>query len=489
MTKLVAIGDSLTQGVQSGAVFKTGLSFPALIAESMGLKVGSDFRVPSFPRGGLPLNIERLLRSMRLNLGTSINPLEWIFELPFLLGDFIDDLEDFYERGPGAERIASGYGYHNLAVSGFRVFHSFTVNAKVSADRISKREGRKGDDFFGLPAAPMYRIAQRVLSPNPEMYSDREQWTQIDNLEYIIKNEGEVENLILFLGANDCLGTVRDLELNDMPQEIGSDANEAERSQYNLTSETVFREDYKELVDRISSLISKTTNVFVGTVPYVTIPPITQGISGDTDEVHEGKHYFSYYGTFFANPRGFNPDRDRHLTGEQVRYIDARIRMFNDRIREVIGTASKGQWHVVDICDLLDRLALKRNTTMDIPREPLHKFFDERCNLNHPLLDDTVKPTPSVLRFQTDGNLRTGGGFFSLDCFHPTTIGYGLIAEEFLRKMQSVDVPGASPENLNWASIIKQDTLIQNPPLLWDDVIEAAESHPRFADLLYRVLA
>ena len=488
MPKLVAIGDSLTQGVQNGAIFKTGHSFPARIAESMGLNVPNDFRVPYFPRGGLPLNIERLLRSMRLKLGTSINPLEWMFELPFLLDDFIDDLEDFYERGPGKERIASRDGYHNLAVSGFRVFHSFTVNANVSADRISQREGRKGDDFFGLPAAPMYRIAQRVLSPNPDLCPDREEWTQIDNLEYITKKEGEVENLILFLGANDCLGTVRDFELNDMPQNIGSDAIEAVRSQYNLTSETVFKEDYKELVDRISRVISNTTKVFVGTVPYVTIPPITQGISGEENEVHDGKQYFSYYGTFFANPSRFNPDRDRHLTGEQVRFIDARINVFNENIRKVIDTASKGEWHVVDICDLLNQLAFRRNTTtMNIPREPLHNFFDERGNLNHSLLNDTLKPTPSVLRFQTDNNRRTGGGFFSLDCFHPTTIGYGLIAEEFLREMQSKDVPDANPENLDWEGIIKQDTLIQNPPVLWDDVIEAAESHPRFADLLYRV--
>ena len=65
MPKLVAIGDSLTQGVQSGAIYKTELSFPALIAEAMGLRVPSDFRVPRFPGSGLPLNIEALLRSMR----------------------------------------------------------------------------------------------------------------------------------------------------------------------------------------------------------------------------------------------------------------------------------------------------------------------------------------------------------------------------------------------------------------------------------------
>ena len=58
MPKLVAIGDSLTQGVQSGAIFNTQLSFPALIADAMGLNVSNEFRGPRFPGSGLPFNIE-----------------------------------------------------------------------------------------------------------------------------------------------------------------------------------------------------------------------------------------------------------------------------------------------------------------------------------------------------------------------------------------------------------------------------------------------
>lgn len=36
MPKLVAIGDSLTQGVQSGAVFSPDFSYPVRIARAMG---------------------------------------------------------------------------------------------------------------------------------------------------------------------------------------------------------------------------------------------------------------------------------------------------------------------------------------------------------------------------------------------------------------------------------------------------------------------
>ena len=486
MPKLVAIGDSLTQGVQSGAIFKTELSYPALIAEAMGLNVPNDFRVPRFPGSGLPLNLEWLLRSMRRELGKEINSREWIFELPFLLADRLDDIEDLYERGAGSRPASYSGVYHNLAVLGFRVSDSSKVHSKYSCDQIKRKEGWIKDDFLGLPSAPMYRIAQCVL--NPKQLLVRKWWTQIDNLKHLNKNEGGVKNLILFLGANDCLGTVRDLKVKDMECEEGdvSDDPEQRRANYNLTSTEVFEADYKKMVQQISKAISEDTKVFVGTVPHVTIPPITQAISGQQDFECDQRNYFTYYGPFFVNEDNFST-RDRHLTGSDVRRIDLRIDDFNCIIKKVIEEQNSvpNNWHVVDICQLLDELAFKRNKEFKIPRDPLQQFFAEKGCSNHPLLDDNLKPTPSVLRFETRNNQRTNGGLFSLDCFHPTTIGYGLIAEEFLRVMKEANVSDADPRQLNWQRIIKQDTLIQSPPMLWDDIIEAAEAHPRFSKLIY----
>ena len=491
MPKLVAIGDSLTQGVQSGAIFKTELSYPALIAESMGLNVPNDFRVPRFPGSGLPLNIEWLLRSMRRELGNEISSREWISEVPYLLADRFDYIEDLYERGAGSRPASYGGVYHNLAVSGFRVSDSFEVHSQYCCNQIKKEEGWFNDDFFGLPSAPMYRIAQRVL--NPKQLSDRKCWTQIDNLKYLNKQEGGVENLILFLGANDCLGTVRDLKIKDMKCEKGkvSDDPEQRRANYNLTSPKVFKKDYRKMVQQISQAISKDTKVFVGTVPHVTIPPITQAISGKGDFKCNGKTYFEYYYPFFVNEDNFSP-KDRHLTGKDVKKIDKRIDAFNCVIKKVIKKQNKrnnnsNNWHIVDICQLLDDLACKRKK-IKIPRNPLQQFFAAKGCPNHPLLDDNLKPTPNVLRFETCDNQRTNGGLFSLDCFHPTTIGYGLIAEEFLRVMKKANVPDAKPKQLNWQRIIKQDTLIQSPPVLWDDIIAAAEAHPRLSKSIYNFL-
>ncbi|MCG9130744.1 lipase [Candidatus Poribacteria bacterium] len=482
MPKLVAIGDSLTQGVQSGSVFKTGLSFPALIAESMGSNVPKNFRVPSFPGSGLPFNIECFLRSMRQKLGRDIEGIEWA-ELLYHLSGFVDDIEDLYERGAGSKPAAYTGLYHNLAVAGFRVYDSFKVNAKYCVCQIMDKEGWIQDDFLGLPSAPMYRIAQRVLNPGQRRYQNS--WTQIDNLKALNKPEDPVENLILFLGANDCLGTLKDLEIRDMAENPPSDPQER-RKRYNLTSAEVFREDYRRMVVQISSVISDTTRVFVGNVPHVTIAPITQGISGDDDSVNNDG-YFPYYGPFYATQEAFNPRWDPHLTGTEAQRIDKRIDEFNAIIGELIQEQGE-RWQVVDICALLDDLAVKRNSETDCPTEVLENFFQRRNRSDHPLLAANLNPTPSVLRFESSQRGRISGGLFSLDCFHPTTIGYGLIAEEFLREMENVNVENADPTRLNWRQIIKRDSLIQNPPALWDDILEVADAHPRLTSLIYRIL-
>ncbi len=483
MPKLVAIGDSLTQGVQSGAVFKTKQSFPALIAESMGLNVPDDFRVPRFPGSGLPINIEWLLRSMRRKLGSDIRRIEWA-ELLFRLRDFVDDVEDLYERGAGSKPAAYTGLYHNLAVAGFRVYDSFKVNTRYCYDQINDKEGWIQDDFLGLPSAPMYRIAQRVL--NPGQQESRNSWTQIDNLEALNRPDDPVEILILFLGANDCLRTIKDLRIRDMEGEPSSDPQER-RERYNLTSTTVFEENYRTMVAEISNAISDTTSVFVGTVPHVTIAPITRGILKSEDSAVDDDGYFPYYGRFFATQEEFNHHWDPHLTRDQALEIDERIDGFNTIIENIIGEQGE-MWHTVDICALLDNLAVRRNLNTDCPTEVLESFFQGRGQDDHPLLTHCLDPLPSVLRFESSDHERTSGGFFSLDCFHPTTIGYGLIAEEFLRKMQEVEIEGADPACLNWRQIIKRDSLIRTPPALWDDILEAADAHPRLSDLIYRIL-
>ena len=510
MPKLVAIGDSLTQGVQSGAVFSPDFSYPVRIARAMGLDVSEDFRTPRIPGHGLPLNIEWLLRSMRETLGESIDLQEWLVNVPFSLARHLDEIEDYYERGLGSRPVRYSGIYHNLAVAGFRVYDSFTVDSNYCRSQIDNTEGWIKDDFLGLPAASTYRIARRVL--NPHLIPNRGTWTQIDNLRYFKENRDPVENLILFLGANDCLGTVRDLKIKEMPSRNRYKDPEKRRDRYNLTSLSVFKKDYRHMMGLISAAISPKTKVFVGTIPHVTIAPITQGlgepIKQKSGEKNGGnKQYFENYGPFFATEKNFRTEFGRTLSCRDVQRIDKRIDDFNDIIIDEV--EERDNWYIVDICKLLDSLAIRRkknlkeNSVEGQAREVLEQFFDDKNVSNHPLLCGDLNPTPSVLRLDScstnrgkdgDHTHRTAGGFFSLDCFHPTTIGYGLIAEAFLDKMKEAEVPEVHEnerlpwQQLDWRTLIQQDTLVKNPPALWDDIIDAAIAHPHLADIICRIL-
>lgn len=50
--------------------------------------------------------------------------------------------------------------------------------------------------------------------------------------------------------------------------------------------------------------------------------------------------------------------------------------------------------------------------------------------------------------------------------------------------MQAVDIAGADPRKLDWPTLIAQDSLLQAPPRLWDDIILAAEKNAGLWDLL-----
>jgi len=483
--KLVTIGDSLTQGFQSGAIemSKIAWSSPAIVARALGLDVPLDFRVPRIPGPGLPLNIEDLLNHVQKELGNSINTPEWVFRFPWVARRYLDQVEDYYERGGGTLPAKFRGLYHNLAVWGYTVRESLSLTPQRCRAVIEEEEGWIDDDFVGAPSASMYRTAMRVL--NPGGTAERMADSQIATFERLARSE-RIDVLLLGLGANDCLGTVLMLEVKDMAEAKGPiSPDPIERLAYNLTSEEQFALDYRELAQRVErALHGQGTKVFVSTVPHVTIPPITSGL-GKFDGT-----YFDAYARFFVNDEN-RPRNPEQLTREQARTIDARIDDFNRIIR---AEADMRGWHVVDLCALLDRLAVKRQQLrpgataqqkLD-PAQPLREYLKDRPE--HPLL--ALDPVPSILSLRVNAQgKRTQGGLFSLDGVHPTTIGYGLIAELYLSEMQKAGVPGADPRKLPWADVIANDSLLHAPPRIWDDVVGAAEQHAWLWNLVFRLIA
>jgi GDSL-like Lipase/Acylhydrolase len=491
MLTFASIGDSLTQGFQSGAIHKTGWSYPTIIARALGLDVPLDFRVPRIPGPGLPLNIEDMLRRIHDALGDNVSLAEWILKFPRIAHDYIDEIEDYYERGGGTLPPKFRGVYHNLAVWGFTVNEGVALDYKLCVKAIEEDEGWIEDDFLGTPSAPMYRTAQRVL--NPGRQADRETDTQVKALARLAA-EKPVDVLLLWLGANDCLGTVLTLEIRDMQDATGPIPKDPlKRLDWNLTSAKQFEADYQSLIDTVSAALEgQATKIFIGTVPHVTIPPITSGV-GQFDGA-----YYDHYARFFINQENFNPILHKNLSRKDAKLIDKRIDAFNTAIRKVVAAANQKEtkkpagkrrsWHLVDICRVLDDLAVKRQGFEKNPEQALLRYYARQGITNHPLLQ--LSPIPSILLLRTDEHgKRVGGGFFSLDGVHPSTIGYGLVAEVFLVEMQEAGVPDADPRRVPWQEVIGNDTLLQSPPRVWDDVCEAGSHHASLWDLIFRVLS
>ena len=85
---------------EAGAVFHTDLSWPAIVAWELGWY--DQFRKPLYGGpGGLPLNIELLLRDLEHRFGADLD--WWEFPLALFQGrQFMDRVEDYWERGPGS---------------------------------------------------------------------------------------------------------------------------------------------------------------------------------------------------------------------------------------------------------------------------------------------------------------------------------------------------------------------------------------------------
>lgn len=132
--RLVAIGDSLFQGFQSGAVYHTDLSVPAILAEELG--VLERFRYPRYGgMGGLPVNIELLVRDLEERFGENVD----LWEVPLALfraRQWMDEVEDYWEQGPGSLIPQLTGINNNLAMHGWDLRDALDLTAERCLARL-----------------------------------------------------------------------------------------------------------------------------------------------------------------------------------------------------------------------------------------------------------------------------------------------------------------------------------------------------------------
>jgi hypothetical protein len=459
--RLVTIGDSLTHGFMSGAIYRTDLSWPAMVAYELGVPAAG-FRFPTYEwptgPGGLPLDLERLVRAFEARFGDRLDVYE-IVSAGLWAHNYLDGIEDYWERGPGAQTPAAGDPLHNMAVYGWDVLDAATLTATVVAGQIG---APKDDPIAQIVQDNGARAGLVVLERARAGGAAR---TVVATAAAMARGEG-IETLVVMLGANNALGSVVSLQPCWSPQGY-EDLTAAQRRKaktgFNVWRPSAFAADWELLVAKLRRVQAR--HVIVATVPSVTIAPIARGVSGKIDP---RSRFFPYYTRPWISDDDFDPRRDPHLTADEARAVDSAIDAYNATIIESVAAAREDglDWYLFDLAAQLDRLAVRRYGESPWARPSWWTPYELPPELQ------SLDPVPNTRFFRSGPEGRTDGGLFSLDGVHPTTIGYGLVAREVIRIMERAGVgfthrdgtPRPGPISIDFDRILAADSLIGDPP-------------------------
>ncbi len=251
--------------MSSGAVFHTGLSWPALVARSL----GAGLVVPAYggPLDGLPLNLEKLLRGLQGRFGDTLNLLEMI-QLPLELHSLADANEDYWERGDGSRPPRTDLRYENVGIYGWDVRDCLSSTTARALARIASHPPH--DDLLGAkPDNDNDIAAASVLAPFGSAAA------QIDAVASHGR-DGGIGTLVVMLGANNALGSVvKKSVVWSGPQFQDLDQKDA----YTVWNPVHFQAEYAELIRRLLPVPAR--RVLLATVPHVTVAPIANGVNPD----------------------------------------------------------------------------------------------------------------------------------------------------------------------------------------------------------------
>ncbi|MFZ4514939.1 MAG: hypothetical protein ACOYN3_01345 [Acidimicrobiia bacterium] len=455
--RLVVLGDSLSHGFQHFAVRDTTLSWGAILAA----EAEFEFRTPDFAFGsGMPLNLEEVART----LGARNKPELPLRSLPSALiavRRVMAKTHDTWQRGDGRlPSYAPTPGVHidALAQWGFDVLDALH-HTELTQRNLMKHQRPSALVPF-LHEADLLSSA-RVLSA---VHDDcGRPLSFVEGAEYLGR-DGGIDTLVVALGANNALGTVKGLTItwsnngHDDPQCKGA---------YNLWKPEHFRAVYDRLVDRVTHINAR--RVVFCTIPHVTIAPIARGVG---DKSRDGSRYFPYYTRPWITDARFQPTRDAHLTGAEARAIDATIDCYNAHIESIVrqGRELGHDWHCFELSGLLDQMASRRYINDPSARPPWWKHAPLPEGLQHisPVLDTQFFDSAPRHRAQPRGH-RIQGGWFGLDGVHPTTTGYAYLAWSMANMLRDagVEFPHCDADGtvgFHWERWTAADTLLSAPP-------------------------
>ncbi|MEX0721258.1 MAG: hypothetical protein WD059_11360 [Balneolaceae bacterium] len=448
--KLVVIGDSLSQGFNNGGIYRTDINFPSFLSNCLNSE--QRFEQPRFTaQAGIPLNLEILVRGLSEEFGNDIN---WKEYLPAATHMFstLRRIKRYWEGGLKDLAVDRENPYHNQSVWGFAINDSWIVNEENCLHYISNNRERF-TVFDMLPEHAKFTTARLVLNPT---FKKHPQNNQIQNVQ-VLQDDGGIENLIVCLGHNNIMGAATNLQVV-WSEQSDLEAFPADRK-HTVYRPEHFEQEYRKMAEKVSKIGAK--RIFVPTIPYVTIPPVCRGVNSDLSSQRLG--YFDYYTRFWIWDEEFDPHRHPHLTKDDAIHLDLTIDDFNSIIRSV---AKEYGWTVVPMAKNVAAMARRRLGGETIRHFPpgLAKAIKKNPGTSHIVgPDGELNLTTDYIRLNGEGKLYKGG-IFSLDGLHPTTIGYGLMANVYFQTMRQAGVKFNRP--INWDLVVAEDSLVSNPPLL-----------------------
>ncbi len=450
--RLVTVGDSLTHGFQSGAIFNTDLSWPAIVAWEMGLE---RFRRPAYNGyGGLPFNIEFVIRDLEESFG---DKLDWYELAPalFRLRHVMDQIEDWWERGGGSHVPNISGIMHNLGVYSWDLRDALSrTAAKCAADIKTPKDDLVSQIVENANERAAIRVLASARDAAGKALSPLQAAAQLGT-------DGGIETLVVFLGANNALATVTRLKV--VWSGPGYDDLDRKKA-FTVWNPVHFEAELGLVVGAVEQVAAR--YVIWGTVPHVTIAPVARGVGR---KVREGSRYFPHYTRPWIADADFDAKDDLNITEQEARAIDSAIDQYNAAITEAVrrGRQRGLDWYLLDLAGLLDRLAARRYITDPAARPDWWTPYELPAELQ------SLKPVPDSRFFASGPEGRTQGGLFSLDGVHPTTIGYGIMAQEVVNVMQTAGVTffmgdgktrRVGPVRVDFKRLIAHDTLIAHPP-------------------------
>lgn len=450
------MGDSMAQGFKNGGIYRTDLSFPAILVRS--LEPSAAFDLPSFSaQAGIPINIEVLIRGLAekyengITLGNSFGAGSEIYRT-------LRRIKSYWEGHLKSLKVEQDTPFHNQAIWGFTISDTMLMNEEYCRNYI--RENRPEYSVFNvLPDHAMYITARMVL--NPSFSKKFENNSMIDNVA-LLSDDGGIKNLIVCIGHNNVVGAVTNLNIKYSEE---SDLN----SRYADRKCTVFRPEHfkselRSLYEKVANL--KVKNVFVPTIPYVTIPPAIRGVNEDKEKPRTG--YFDYYSRFWIWDEDFDPEKHPHLTKDDAIELDIVVDRYNAIIQKL---ADEYEFCVVPVHKYVRAAARRRLGKENVT--PFPPGFVKALQKNEKtsyLVEDmeNIRISTDYLRLDEKTGKIDRGGIFSLDGLHPSTIGYGLIANIYKMSMEKRGVEFEKP--IDWDYIIESETLITDPPPLMKDL-------------------